>query len=301
MLNYITELFVFVDNFLKLYISTQIGNQMYLINWKNKRGFNKKLSLSEVVTLNIIRFYFHIDDLKSFHKLAKNEMTKYFPEIPNYENFLKSTNKSLGFILVILNYLLHKNRLPSSKYHFIDSTDLPVCKNYNIFNHKVTAGVSDRGKTTKGWFYGIKLHGVCNVSGDLENVFFTSGNVHDNQVLHELLENISGIFVCDSGYLLKEEDLNDFIKLNKEFFIATRKNMKRLMTKEQKQLFRKRSRIETDWSVLKERFNVVYSLARSLFGLLRHYIYSLISFMIKDSKSDLILLNHNNKNILYIN
>lgn len=52
------------------------------------------------------------------------------------------------------------------------------------------------------------------------------------------------------GYLLKEEDIRDFIKLEKEFFIATRKNMKWIMTKEQQMLFRKKSRIETDWNVL---------------------------------------------------
>jgi len=141
-------------------------------------------------------------------------MAKYFPKIPNYENFLKSTNKSLGFILVILKYLLYQNSSLSSKYHFIDSTDLPVCKNYNIYNHKVAKDLSTRGKTTKGWFYGIKLHGVCNIFGDLENVFFTSGNVHDNQVLNELLNNISGVFICDSGYLLDEVEKN-ILEINK--------------------------------------------------------------------------------------
>ena len=291
--NYITELYVFIDNFLKIYLSTEIGNQMYITYWKNKRGFSKSLTLSEVVTLNLVRFYYNISDLKSFHRLLKNDLTKYFPNTPNYENFLKSTNKSLGFILVILKYLLHKNSRCDSKYHFIDSTDLPVCKNYNIFYHKVTKEVSERGKTSKGWFYGLKLHGVCNIFGALENIYFTSGNIHDNQVLDELLKDITGIFVCDSGYLLKEEDLKKFIELNKEFFIATRKNMKRIMNKEQKKLFKKRSRIETNWSVLKKRFNMVYSCARSVFGLLRHYIYSVVSFMLRDTKGNIRLIDSN--------
>jgi hypothetical protein len=43
MLNYITELFAFVDNFLKLYICSRTGNKMYLADWKNKRGFSKAL------------------------------------------------------------------------------------------------------------------------------------------------------------------------------------------------------------------------------------------------------------------
>jgi len=84
--------------------------------------------------------------------------------------------------------------------------------------------------------------------------------------------------------------LKKFIKLEKQFFIATRKNMKMLMTKEQQMLFRKRSRIETDWNVLKERFNLAYSFARSITGLIRHYIYSIVSFLLKDCKMESIMI-----------
>ena len=84
MTNYITELFVFVDNFLKLYLSSDTGNLLYITYWKNKRGFSKSLTLAEVVTLNLIRYYYNISDLKSFHALSKNELTKYFPKLPNY-------------------------------------------------------------------------------------------------------------------------------------------------------------------------------------------------------------------------
>jgi hypothetical protein len=289
-LYYTTELFVFIDNFTKILSKTTSGKQM-LKYWYNKRGPQKKLKLSEVITLNIIRFYYRVSDLKTFHKIAKYEMNHYFPNIPNYENFLKATNKSIGFILIFLKYLLSLNSKKDEKYHFIDSTDLPVCKNYNIYRHKVTKDFSNRGKTSKGWFYGIKVHGVCNIEGELENIFFTSGNVHDNQVLKDLIPNLEGIFICDSGYLLKVEDLQKFIKANKQFFISTRKNMKRLLTKEQLKLFRRRSIIETDWDVLKERFNLVYSFARSIFGLLRHYIYSITSFMLKKWEPKKELLN----------
>ena len=52
---------------------------------------------------------------------------------------------------------------------------------------------------------------------------FTAGNVHDNKVLKEVLEDISGVFVCDSGYLLKTEDLDSFVSRNKEFFYLYKK------------------------------------------------------------------------------
>jgi hypothetical protein len=61
---------------------------------------------------------------------------------------------------------------------------------------------------------------------------------------------------------------------------AARKNMKRVMGGEQKLLFRGRSRIETAWGVLKERFQLVFRLARGMAGLFRHYFYSIASFLL---------------------
>ena len=213
-LHYTTELYVFIDNFIEKLSKTKAGKNM-LIYWDNKRGPQKKLKLSEVITLNIIRFYYRVSDLKTFYKIAKYELRHYFSNISNYENFLKATNKSIGFILVFLKYLLSLNSVKGNKYHFIDSTDLPVCKNYNIYRHKVTKDFSNRGKTSKGWFYGIKTHGVCNTEGDLENIFFTSGNVHDNQVLKDLLLGLNGMFCQNTTYVNFETftDLGAFVSL----------------------------------------------------------------------------------------
>jgi hypothetical protein len=60
-----------------------------------------------------------------------------------------------------------------------------------------------------------------------------------------------------------------------------RKNMKKVMTSGQWELLRRRSIIETTWGVMKERFELVYHLARSLEGLFRHYFYSISSFLMK--------------------
>ncbi|MCP5362890.1 MAG: hypothetical protein H6911_02875 [Rickettsiaceae bacterium] len=47
---------------------------------------------------------------------------------------------------------------------FVDSSSLEVCKRYRISMHKVFAGIAARSKTTKGWFYGLKLHLLINQS-----------------------------------------------------------------------------------------------------------------------------------------
>jgi hypothetical protein len=271
----LTTLYCFVDDFIKTLMRLPIGKAIEK-GWKGKRGPERRLSLQEVITLNIMRFYVKVNDLKAFHRLALQSYRSYFPSLPNYENFMKASNKSLPALVLLLWYLLFLNRgMKCGDIFFMDSTALSVCDNHYISSHKVTKGFAARGKTTKGWFYGFKLHGVCDAMGNLLQVVFTAGNVNDNLMVEKLTEMLDGLYVADAGYLLKAETFKTLFEKHKRVMAAARKNMKRLMTGEQKVLLRKRSIIETTWGVLKERFELVYHIARKMDGLFRHYCSSL--------------------------
>jgi len=277
----LTTLYCIIDDFIKALEKTS-GGQKMLQSWMPKRGPKPQLNLSEVLTMNIMRFHFHIFDLKAFARLVQSAYKTYFPKMPNYENFMKATNRSFPFTVLLVQYLLLLNRrMNKSGLHFFDSTALSVCNNWNISTHRVTKGFSSRGKTSKGWFYGFKLHGVCDAFGNLENIRFSTGSVHDSQEAEPLTDGLSGLFVGDAGYLLKQEVFQRLFEKHKRILAASRKNMKRLMTEEQGILFRKRNIIETVWDVLKERYGLEFHLARSITGLFRHYCYSLLSRMIQ--------------------
>jgi hypothetical protein len=66
---------------------------------------------------------------------------------------------------------------------FVDATSLRVCNNKRIFNHKVFAGIAQRGKSTMGYFFGFKLHLVINDKGEILNFVITPGNVDDREPL----------------------------------------------------------------------------------------------------------------------
>ena len=121
-------------------------------SWDGKRGYKRKLSISEVVALNIIRFLMRINVLKTFHKYSKDNLTDIFLNLPNYENFLKAKHKSLPFIELCINYLLNKNRSKNNVVHFVDSTPITVSLNRHIYTYKVAKDITKRGKPTKGWF-----------------------------------------------------------------------------------------------------------------------------------------------------
>jgi hypothetical protein len=89
--------------------------------WKGKRGPKKRLSLAEAMTLNIPRFYLHAQDLKAARRLAAHFFGDYFPGPPNYERFVKASNRPFPAVAVFMKYLLFLNRTRKSKgVYFID-------------------------------------------------------------------------------------------------------------------------------------------------------------------------------------
>ena len=56
--------------------------------------------------------------------------------------------------------------------------------------------------------------------------------------------------------------------------------MNRLISKEQFDFIEKRNVIETVWSVLKGSFDLVYTRARSMKGMFRHFFYSIAAFLL---------------------
>ena len=72
-----------------------------------------------------------------------------------------------------------------------------------------------------GWFYGFKLHLVCNEKGELLSFMLTPGNVDDRDLLKNaaFLENISGKLVGDKGYISK--GLADKILVRKRAIVET--------------------------------------------------------------------------------
>ena len=117
-----------------------------------------------------------------------------------------------------------------------------------------------------GWFYGFKLHLVCNEKGELLSFMLTPGNVDDREPLKSsaFLENISGKLVGDKGYIsrgLFEKLFVDGIQL----LTKLRSNMKgALMSVADKILVRKRAIIETVNDELKNMAQIEHSRHRSV-------------------------------------
>jgi Transposase DDE domain len=246
---------------------------------KHNIGRPSTLSASETITIMLFQSSYEIQTMKALHKLAsvylKNDI-----KVPSYSNFVKAMNYYSYIASIIIVVLLELNKSVSTRVKFVDSTILPVCKVYRQYSHKVMKSLATKGKSTLGWFYGLKLHIVCDTNGILCAIHFTTGSVHDVTAVDQLLRYITeSILVLDAGYVSKDQQCKESNKCN-VYLNAVRANMKVIATIWQQILMNQRSRIETLFDVLKERFHLVTSLPRSINGYLAHYIRSILCYML---------------------
>lgn len=136
-----------------------------------------------------------------------------------------------------------------------------VCRNQRIHIHKVFKGIAQRGKCPMGWFFGFKLHLICNEKGELLNFMITLGGVDGRKQLEyrNFLEFIYGKLVGNKGYIGKslfEKLFVDGIQL----ITKLKSNMKGALTSiSDSLLIRKRAIIETVNDELKNIAQVEHS------------------------------------------
>lgn len=263
-----------------------ILDDLHVLLQLNKRmpGRKPSLTLSEAATISVIKSEYGVRTWKALYKLLSDRFTAEF-SLPTYKSFVLLMNQYAQVILLLLNALFQLNQRQSGVIKFMDSTTLPVCKNYNIKRHKTMKGVATRAKGSLGWFYGLKLHAVTDFRGNLLYIRFTTGRVGDRKILDTLLEKLRhSILVADAGYtsLLLEKKAQNYGNL---LITGSRKNMKRLASLLDIRLLNSRSRIEAVFSILKERLGLITSLPRSIDGYLAHYIYVLFGYMMRKAIS----------------
>lgn len=246
--------------------------------------FEGVMSASEVMTLII---FYHYSGYKCFQyyyqEMVRYDLLHYFPNQVGYKRFLQLISKSAELLCVFSKWQCSKS--VATGIYFIDSKKLPVCHNRRIHNHKTFKDIAQRGKSSTGWFYGLKIHALVNNRGELVNFLFTSGNVHDSNpnVLRHLFLKVEGKCYGDKGYLSKifEELYNDGLKL----VTRIRKNMKnKLMPLEEKYHLFKRAVIESIFDILMTVFDIEHTRHRSPVNAMAHMFGALAAYNFMDQK-----------------
>ena len=254
-----------------------------IMKWEEKPlgGRPPILSIAEVCTIILIQKEYNICNIKSLYKLIKTRYNHDFP-LGTYKTFNESLIKYSKFLLQIVHIIIQINKAKSGVLTFVDSTSIPVCKIWRASSHKVMKPLANKSKTTIGWYFGIKLHIICDEDGNLLDLSFTTSTVDDRVPLASFLDRIFGKIVgADGGYcgqnvIKKAKDTGNIV------LAAIRKNMKAIAAKWQGDVLRLRSVVERCFSVMKTRLNLVTSLPRSINGYLAHYSRCLFMFVFKE-------------------
>lgn len=276
----ITDLFVFVDDFVAGLEKDHCTKHLQYSETKGMPTRIPGLSSSEIICILLLfqdspcrnfKFFYH-----SFLQLYQSE----FPQIPCYHRFVTLMPRVLGHLAILLYSLLS----PGNGTAYVDATSLAVCHPKRISRNKVFKGIAKIGKTTKGWFFGFKLHLIVDLRGNLVRVKLTPGNVDDRAVIDQMTQNMTGLLFGDKGYISKEL----FLKLYKrglKLVTGLKRSMQNILQPlHEKILLCKRSLIETVFDYLKNKLMLEHSRHRSPVNMILHVLSTLIVYQLKPSK-----------------
>jgi hypothetical protein len=220
---------------------------------------------------------------KHFYLMLREKHRAEFPRLVSYNRFVELMPSVLGLLCA---YLQHRFGTCTG-VSFVDSTAIAVCGNKRIARHRTLRAFARRGKTTMGWFYGMKLHLVINDRGELLACQLSAGNVDDRRPVPKLARRLSGKLFGDKGYIsakLFEELWAQGVQL----VTHIRRNMKnKLMPLLDKIMLRKRSLIETVNDQLKNIAQIEHTRHRSPRNFMVNLVAALISYTHQPKKPSL--------------
>lgn len=286
-MNQLVSIFCEIDDFCNE-LDQHCKNYMLSGPKKNKRGPACCLSISEIMTILVIFQMSRFRDFKNFYCGFLSFYHKgYFPNLPSYGRFVNLINRAI-FPLTIFTQIKAGKQ---TGIYYIDSSCLPVCHIKRSRRHKTFDVIAEYGKTSVGWFFGLKLHIVTNDKGELLAFKITTGSKSDSKEAVPLLKSFKGLAFGDKGYIGKkifEELLNGGLKL----ITRKRKNMKDKLdlSSYEKQLLNQRGIIETVIGHLKHCYQVWHTRHRSIMNAMTHLVAALAAYVIEPLKLSAIKL-----------
>ena len=279
----VNEIFCIADDFCKEFDASIEKNSLRADGKKHRRR-KGQMSDSEIMTILIC---FHFNTYRNFKhyylSYVKGYLKDSFPKAVSYNRFVELESRVAVQMAMFLELFCFGECTGIS---FIDSTCIPVCHNKRIRRNKVFKGYAELGKSTMGWFYGFKLHLICNERGELINFMLTRANVDDRNehVFNRLTDNVLGKIYADKGYI-SETLFTRLFSNGIHLVTGLKSNMKnKLMSVYDKIMLRKRSVIETVNDELKNVAQAVHSRHRSVFNFSMNILSALAAYSFFDKK-----------------
>lgn len=266
---------MFPDIFVNLkQIVTHITQKFKLDINTPKKGRPLKINNNDALTLALYQHQSTRATKISIHRDFKDILKC------SYKTLVVSMNKMGMRALLILMIFMRIGRKDQHLVKYTDATDIPVCLKKNADSNRVMRGFAEFGRSSKGYYYGLKMTITRDAEGRILGLCFSPGNVDDRKLFRKINKDIYGIIVADAGYISKEMEKEMTVEGKRWCLIRPKKNMKKLATDWQLKLYKRRFDIEFDFRNLKLFHGLVTSLPRSVDGMISNYLFALLSFVL---------------------
>jgi IS5 family transposase len=189
----LTTLYVFVDDFLLAHSALAHGRR----SPHQAPAFTD----AEVLTIALLQGCLQVASLKQTYRLVAQNYRTAFPYLCSYRQWIARLQALSAQISALLAATI---QLPAHRpaFYLVDAKPLPVC--HRLRHRRVRLLREDGaywGKTSKGWFFGFKLHCLRHIEGRIVNLVLTPGNWDDRAPVLALLEGVDGgVTLGDLGY-----------------------------------------------------------------------------------------------------
>lgn len=249
------------------------------------KATGRKLSLTITETLTLSLFW-HLQGIvtkKSVYDALSVEARC------SYKSFVVNVNRLAPIALQIIGLVMAHNRKLAHVIKFTDATDIPVCLMKNVDHHKTMKDLASLSKSSKGWYYGMKLHLTADFKGKTLAIRITSADGSDRQTAKEMNQDLWGVIILDSGYVSTELQNEMNVEGKRWWLVKPYKTMKKLATMFQNLLYDTRMLVETNFRNLKLFWGLVSSMPRSISGYLANYVYAILAMVLKPMMSSPML------------
>jgi IS5 family transposase len=195
--HHLTILYVFIDDFCRA--------RPALTAWRHSPNHQPLFSDAEVLTIALLQGCLGVASLKQTYRLVAANYGAAFPCLCSYSQWMARLQVLTAQIRALLVATM---QIPteSAAFYLIDVKPLPVC--HRLRHGRVRLLREDSaywGKTSKGWFFGFKLHLLRHIEGRIVNLVLTPGNWDDRAPVLTLLEGVAGgVTLGDLGYRGKQ-------------------------------------------------------------------------------------------------
>jgi hypothetical protein len=188
-----TEIYCFVDDYLKAHPACA--------HWRRSPNSRPRFSDAEVITIALLQNSFGCPTLKRAYKLVRENWRSAFPRLCSYKQWVQRLH-ALSDLIGQLVRSVALRLAEADNFYLMDSKPIPVC--HPIRHGRVRLLREDGayfGKSTKGWFFGFKLHLLIAERGHVLGALLTPANWDDRDPALALCwATDGGAVLADLGY-----------------------------------------------------------------------------------------------------